>query len=162
MGKNETVKIELSNKFKAWEDKMLEYINPKYGLINVKEMINWSRLKSYDLDGLRGMCEGIYENEAVAIYKIPKNNYDILSMGWFSPSFSCSSIFVPFHISDNDIFDPYENGEAALLCQNLFKIYGYDKLSFFCNIENVFLYENGIIENICMNQLKKKLYYLIF
>ena len=150
------VKVELTNKFKAWENKMLENINSKYGNITVKDMFNWSRLQSVDLDGLRGMCEGIYEDEAVAIYKIPKNCYKSLSMGWFSPSFACSSIFVPFHISDNDIFDPYENGEAAQLCQNLFKIYGYNNLSCFNNIENVFLYENEIIENIAVNIIEEE------
>jgi len=150
------VKVELTNKFKAWENKMLENINSKYGNITVKDMFNWSRLQSVDLDGLRGMCEGIYEDEAVAIYKIPKNYYKSLSMGWFSPSFACSSIFVPFHISDNDIFDPYENGEAAQLCQNLFKIYGYNNLSCFNNIENVFLYENEIIENIAVNIIEEE------
>jgi len=154
--KNNTVNVELTNKFKAWEDKMLEYINSRYGKINVKDMINWSRLQSVDLDGLRGMCEGNYENEAVVIYKIPKNNYDLLSMGWFSPSFACSSIFVPFHISNNDIFDPYENGEAAQLGQSLFKIYGYDNLSCFNEIENVFIYENEIIENIAANIIEEK------
>ena len=153
---NDKVKVELTNKFKAWENKMLENINSKYGNITVKDMFNWSRLQSFDLDGLRGMCEGIYEDEAVAIYKIPKNYYTSLSMGWFSPSFACSSIFVPFHISDNDIFDPYENGEAAQLCQNLFKIYGYNNLSCFNNIENVFLYENEIIENIAVNIIEEE------
>ncbi len=150
------VKVELTNKFKAWENKMLENINSKYGNITVKDMFNWSRLQSVDLDGLRGMCEGIYKDEAVAIYKIPKNYYTSLSMGWFSPSFACSSIFVPFHISDNDIFDPYENGEAAQLCQNLFKIYGYNNLSCFNNIENVFLYENEIVENIAVTIIEEE------
>jgi hypothetical protein len=153
---NDLVQIKLTFKFKAWEDKMLEYINSRYGNINIKDMINWSRLKSSDLDGLRGMCEGIYENEAVAIYKIPVNNYEILSMGWFSPSYACSSIFVPFHICNVDLFDPYENGEAAQLCQNLFKIYGYDNLSCFNNIENVLLYENKIIEDIALNIIEEK------
>ena len=153
---NNTVSVELTNKFKAWEDKMLENINSRYGKINVRDMINWSRLQSTDLDGLRGMCEGNYENEAVAIYKIPNNNYELLSMGWFSPSFACSSIFIPFHISDNDIFDPYENGDAAQLCQNLFKIYGYNNLYCFNKIENVFLYENEIIENIAINLIEEK------
>jgi hypothetical protein len=119
-------------------------------------MIDWSRLNSYDLDGLRGMCEGNYDNEAVAVYKIPNDDYDILSMGWFSPSFSCSSIFVPFHICDNEIFDPYENGNAAQLGQNLFKIYGYDNLSFFDKIEDVFLFENEVVENLVKKIIKNK------
>jgi hypothetical protein len=153
---NKLVQIKLSYKFKAWEEKMLEYINSRFGNITVKDMINWSRLKSSDLDGLRGMCEEIYENEAVAIYLIPNNHYDILSMGWFSPSYACSSIFVPFHICNNDIFDPYENGEAAQLCQNLFRIYSYDNLSCFKDIENVLLYENKIVENIALNIVEER------
>ena len=144
---DDSVEIELKNKFNAWEDKMLEYINSKYGEITVQDMIEWSRLKTSDLDGLRGMCEGNYKDEAVAIYKIPNNDYDVLSMGWFSPSFSCSSIYVPFHICDNEIFDPYENGKAAQLGQDLFEIYGYDKLSFFYKIEDVFLFENNVVES---------------
>lgn len=151
-----SVKIELKNKFNAWEDKMLEYVNSKFGDITVRDMIGWSRLKSSDLEGLRGMCEGNYKDEAVAIYKIPSNDYDILSMGWFSPSFSCSSIYVPFHICDSEIFDPYENGKAAQLGQDLFKIYGYDKLSFFDKIEDVFLFENNAVEILVKTIVKNK------
>lgn len=153
---NNVATIKISNKFKAWEDEMLHYINAQYGKINVKHMMNWSRLKSSDLRGLRGMCEGSYKDEAVSIYKIPKENYDLLSIGWFSPSQSCSSIFVPFHISDYDIFDVYETGEAAQLCQNLFEIYGYDNLTSFEEVENIFLFENEIIEKIAENQINKK------
>ena len=40
-------------------------------------MINWSRLDTDDLDGLRPMCEEYVEYEAVAVYKIPKNNYEV-------------------------------------------------------------------------------------
>ena len=151
-----SVEIELKYKFNAWEDKMLEYINSRYGEIDVKDMIGWSRLKSSDIDGLRGMCEGNYDNEAVAVYKIPNDDYDVFSMGWFSPSFSCSSIFVPFHICDNEIFEPYENGNAAQLGQNLFKIYGYDNLSFFEEIEDVFLFENEAVENLVKKIIKNK------
>jgi hypothetical protein len=154
--KNNSVKVRLCNKFKAWEDKMLNYISPEYGNINIKDMMNWSRLKSSDLDGLRGMCEGFYKDEAVSIYKIPKNNYDVLSIGWFSPSQACSSIFVPFHNSNYDIYDAYENGDAAQLCQNLFQIYGYDNLSCFEKVENVFLYETEIIETVSLNNIDTK------
>jgi len=153
---DDSVEIELKNKFNAWEDKMLEFVNSIYGEITVRDMIGWSRLKSSDLEGLRGMCEGNYKDEAVAIYKIPNNDYDVLSMGWFSPSFSCSSIYVPFHICDNEIFDPYENGMAAQLGQDLFEIYGYDKLGFFDKIEDVFLFENEVVENLVKKIIKNK------
>jgi hypothetical protein len=134
---NNTAKIRMTNKYKAWEDKMLDHIDEYYGDINIKHMMNWSRLTSSDLDGLRGMCEGIYKDEAVSIYKIPENNYDILSVGWFSPSQSCSSLFIPFHICDYEILDVYENGSAAKLCQQLFQIYGYNNLTSF---EKIFFY----------------------
>ncbi len=150
----EKAKIRVCNRFKAWEDEMLENINSKYGSITVKDMINWSRIKGNDLDGLRPMCEDIYENEAVAIYKIPSENYEILSGGWFSANLACSSIFVPFHICDNEIFDPYETGEAAALSQELFNIYGYDNLTSFIKAEDVFLYENNILEEIAINKIK--------
>ena len=150
---NNILKVRICNKFKAWEDEMLNYINPEYGKIDIKDMMNWSRLKSSDLDGLRGMCEGAHIDEAVSIYKIPKNYYDVLSVGWFSPSQACSSIYIPFHISNYDILDEYENGDAAQLCQNLFQIYGYDIISCFQEVENVFLFETEIIETISLNNI---------
>ena len=148
-------KIRLCYKFKAWEDEMMEHINSKYGSITVKDMINWSRLSNNDLYGLRPMCEDKYEYESVAIYKIPSENYEVLSSGWFSANLACSSIYVPFHICDNDIFDPYETGEAAALSQELFKIYGYNNLTSFIKAEDVFLYENDIIEKIAINKIKR-------
>jgi len=148
-------KIRVCYKFKAWEDEMMKHINSKNGSISVKDMINWSRIKGNDLDGLRPLCEDIYENEAVAIYKIPCVNYEVLGGGWFSANLACSSIYVPFHICDNDIFDPYETGEAAALSQELFNIYGYNNLTSFINVEDVFLYENDILEEIAINKIKK-------
>jgi hypothetical protein len=118
--------------------------------------MNWSRLQSKDLDGLRGMCEGFYKDEAVSIYKIPNEYYNVLSGGWFSPSQSCSSIFVPFHISNYDVYAPYETGEAAQLCQNLFQIYGYNNLSCFEDIEDLLLYENEFIEDILLGFIENK------
>ena len=95
-------KVRVTNVHKAWEEKMLEYIQPHYGSITVKDMIKWSRLDKEDLDGLRPMCEDTSKYEAVAIYKIPEKNYEILSSGWFSPNRACSSIYVPFHICNNE------------------------------------------------------------
>jgi len=118
----EKAKIRVCNRFKAWEDEMLENINSKYGSITVKEMMNWSRIKGDDLDGLRPMCEDIYENEAVAIYKIPSENYEILSGGWFSANLACSSIYVPFHICDNEILTLMRQAKL-LLYHRSFLIY---------------------------------------
>ncbi len=141
-------KIKLCNKFKAWEDKMMDYIKLRYGSINVGDMMNWSRLHREDLDGLRPMCEDVFSYEAAAIYKIPKQNYEKLSIGWFAANHACSSIYIPFHICDNDIFDPYETGEAAELSMNLLNEYGHDILTDnFSKVEEVFLYETMVAED---------------
>ncbi|MDH7517495.1 MAG: hypothetical protein QHH19_04040, partial [Candidatus Thermoplasmatota archaeon] len=142
-------KIKLCYKFKAWEDKMMEHIQQKYGSITVRDMINWSRLHKDDLDGLRPMCEDSYKYEAVAIYKIPRENYQIFSEGWFSPNHACSSIYVPFHISNTDIYDPYEKGEAAQLSLELLTLYGHNNLSnSFEKTEEVFLNEMNVVYDI--------------
>ncbi len=142
-------KVRVCNKFKAWEEKMLEHIQPKYGSITIKDMINWSRLHSEDLDGLRPMCQDFFEYETVAIYKIPKQNYEIMSSGWFSANHACSSIYVPFHICDTEIYDPYETGEAAALSLELLDAYGHDVLTpYFSNVEEVFLHEIEVAEDI--------------
>jgi len=148
--------VRVCNRFKAWEEKMLEYIEPKYGKITVRDMVNWSRLEKNDLDNLRPMCEELYEYEAVAVYKIPKQNYETLSSGWFSPNHACSSIYVPFHICDNDIYDTYETGEAAELSLELLNYYGHDTLTpYFSKAEDVFLFENEFIEKIAVKFITK-------
>jgi|GEM_PF-471372 len=150
-------KIKLCYKFKAWEDKMMEYIQQRYGSITVRDMINWSRLHREDLDGLRPMCEDSYKYEAVAIYKIPENNYEIMSEGWFSPNHACSSIYVPFHISNTDIYEPYENGEAAELSIELLSLYGHDELSnSFTKIEEVFFYEMSVVDDISRKLISER------
>jgi len=151
-------KVRVANNYKAWEEKMLDYIQPQYGHITVKNMINWSRLHKEDLDGLRPMCQNVYEYEAVAIYKIPEQNYEIMSSGWFSPNHACSSIYVPFHICNNDIYDPYETGEAAELCLNLLKEYGHGVLeTSFTKVEEVFLNEINGAEQISIEQIENNL-----
>lgn len=150
-------KVRVCNNFKAWEEKMLGYIQPRYGEINVKDMFNWSRLEKQDLDDLRPMCEGFYEYEAVAVYRIPKQNYETLSNGWFSPNHACSSIYVPFHICDNNIYDPYETGEAAQLSLDLFNIYDHKNLANnFSKVEDVFFYEIDSMEEMSTQLLKNK------
>ena len=137
---------------KAWEEKMLEYIEPRYGQITVRDMMKWSRLHSKDLDGLRSMCDlYVTDYEAVAIYKIPKENYNKLSIGWFSPNHACSSIYVPFHICNTDIYEPYRTKEAAELCFNLLNEYDHGILnSSFEKTEEVFLNEMNFSEQIAM------------
>jgi len=145
-------KVRVCNKFKAWEEKMLEHIQPRYGSITIEDMINWSRLHSEDLDSLRPMCQDEKVYEAVAIYKIPTNNFQMLSNGWFSPNHACSSIYVPFHICNTDIYDPYKTGEAAELSLNLVNEYGHGKLNnSFCKTEEVLIYETDIAEKIAIN-----------
>ncbi|MEE9440857.1 MAG: hypothetical protein V3V27_02880 [Candidatus Thermoplasmatota archaeon] len=151
-------KISVCYVFKAWEDKMLEYMQPKYGGIKVKDMMNWSRLTGEDLDGLRPMCEEIYPYESVMIYKIPEEKYDVLSSGWFSANHACSSIYVPVHICDIDIYEPYKTGEAAELSLELLGSYGnQDLIPYICNVENVFLHETEDMEEIAEELLQNNL-----
>jgi hypothetical protein len=145
---NNKALISVCNVFKAWEEKMLDYIEPRYGYINVRDMINWSRLHRDDLDGLRPMCQEIFDYESVVIYKIPRNDFKEISSGWFSSNHACSSIYVPFHICNTDIYDPYETGEAAQLSLDLLKVYGSGYLSdYFWKTEEVFLNEINYIED---------------
>lgn len=142
--------------FKAWEDKIMEIITPNYGSIDVKDMINWSRLHKENLDGLRGMCQKVVTSETVSIYKVPENNYDVLSIGWFSPNHACSSIYVPFHNCNNDIDDNYASAEAANICLELLEEYGPGGLSDnFTKVEEVFIKEIDNMESVAINLIKK-------
>ncbi|MCK4416506.1 MAG: hypothetical protein KAU84_05060, partial [Thermoplasmatales archaeon] len=151
-----TAKVSVSYVFKAWEDKMLQYIESKYGCITLKDMINWSRLHGEDLEGLRPMCQDFFPYESVMIYKIPEENYGLLSSGWFSANHACSSIYVPVHISNNDIYEPYKTEQAAEVSLELLDLYGHGTLTpVFSRVEDVFLSEtegheemaNKLIEN---------------
>jgi len=144
-------KLSVCNIYKAWENEIMKHIQAEYGNIDVSDMIKWSRYTNEDLDGLRGMSQKNREFEAVAIYKIPKQNYEQMSMGWFSANNALSSIYVPFHISNTDIFDPYENGQAAQLSIDLLNT--YDNLTEpFSNVEEVFLYEIESMEKIILDE----------
>ncbi|MFW6120377.1 MAG: hypothetical protein ACOC80_05700 [Petrotogales bacterium] len=148
-------KISVKYVFKAWEDKMLQYMESRYGLITVKDMINWSRLHSEDLEGLRPMCEDLFPYETVMIYKIPLENYDLLSSGWFSANHACSSIYVPVHISNHEIYKPYKTGEAAEVSLELLDLYGHDGLTVpFSMVEDVFLSETENHEEIANGQIE--------
>lgn len=149
-------KVSVSYVFKAWEDKMLQYIGSKHGYITLKDMINWSRLHGEDLEGLRPMCQDFFPYESVMIYKIPEENYGLLSSGWFSANHACSSIYVPIHISNNDIYEPYKTEQAAEVSLELLGLYGHGTLTpVFSRVEDVFLSEtegheemaNKLIEN---------------
>ncbi len=153
-GKN--AKVSVSYVYKAWEDKMLQYIEPKHGYITLKAMINWSRLHGEDLEDLRPMCEDFFPYVSVMIYKIPEENYGLLSSGWFSANHACSSIYVPIHISNNDIYEPYKTEQAAEVSLELLDLYGHGTLTpIFSRVEDVFLSEtegheemaNKLIEN---------------
>jgi len=146
-------KLSVCNVYKAWEDELMNHIQPRYGSINVCDMINWSRLSSEDLNGLRGMSQKNVEFESVAVYKIPKQNYKELSIGWFSPNNARSSIYVPFHVCNTDIFDPYKNGDAAQISLDLLQVYD-DLSNKFNKTEDVFFYEIDSMEQISSDLLK--------
>jgi len=151
--KDNKAKLSVCNVYKAWEDELMSHIQPRYGSITVCDMINWSRLKSEDLDGLRGMSQKNVEFESIAVYRIPKQNYNELSIGWFSPNNACSSIYVPFHICNTDIFDPYESGDAAQISLDLLQVYD-DLSNKFNKTEDVFFYEIDSMEQISTDLLK--------
>ncbi len=123
----------------AWESKINDIIEKRVGDIRVKDMMNWSRIHSYSLDGLRGICQGGYE--AATIYRIPVAYPQFLSSLWFAAD-QCSSIFAPVHICAQDIYDPYETGEAHLVALQLLEIYGHSNLTKVFEIpENAFIAE---------------------
>jgi len=146
---NEAASIFMCFEYYEWEEKMMEIIRPSIGNITISTMMQWSRLHDYDLDGLRGMCDDyeIYPYEGNMIYKIPKTRYELLSEGWFSANHPCSSIYVPIHICNTDIYDPYKTGDAAALSLNLLNVYGHGFLSEpFHEVEQVFINELSILE----------------
>jgi hypothetical protein len=65
----------------------------------------------------------------------------------FRSNHACSSIYVPFHICDDDIYTPYQTGEAAQLSLDLLKKYGHGTLIPSCeSVEAVFLAETNLSE----------------
>ncbi len=133
----------------AWEYALLGHIQPALGQITVKTMMNLSRLHTADLDSLRPLCEDAYPYEAVLISQLPKEHANVLSCGWFSANHACSSIYVPVHICDTDIYDPYETGEAAALSLELLQRYGHGTLTKpFQNVEQVLIVETEAAETI--------------
>ncbi len=148
-------KVSVSYVFKAWEDEMLQHIKSRYGSISVKDMMKWSRLHEDDVKGLRPMCEDYFQYETVMIYKIPNEDYNTLSSGWFSANHACSSIFVPVHIAISDIYEPYKTGESAEISLQLLDIYKHGTLSdSFGLAEDVFLNETNEHEEIAVKLIK--------
>ena len=131
--------LRVSYGYFAWENEMMHRLQSKYGSLTPEDMMNLSRLRSSELGGMRGMCEG--SEEAAMIFKIPRDNTS-MSMGWFAPD-QCSGIFVPVHIADTGILPAYENGEAAEAAENLLEKFGRGNITDECRkVERVFIREN--------------------
>lgn len=143
---NNRARIKVMYKFKAWEEEMKKRVMERYGKITVQDMMNWSRLHSKDLEGLRGLCEK--ENKAAAICKIPYDYPEVLSCMWFAPD-QCSSVFIPVHICCNRIYEAYTDGSAAELSKNVLHVYGHGGATpYLKRVEQVFLKEIDRVERI--------------
>jgi len=141
----------------AWQRHMEQIIEPALGSITVQDMMEWARLNESMLNGLRPMCEPKFIYEGSAIYKIPKEYPHILGNGWFAANHAHSSIFIPFHICNIDIFEPYGTGEVAVLGSQLSQTY-FDKLQpLIRQVENVFLFENHRLEQWAVTSLDNNL-----
>jgi len=141
-----TVRVETIER--AWQDTLFDIIDERYGTITVHDMMNWSRLQRKDMDGLRPLCEPSFRYEGVAIYSIPTVHYDVLSGGWFSASHAYATIYVPFHNCNTKVFDVYENGQAAMIAQNLSFAYNDSLLFLIENVEEVLRFENNRLETL--------------
>jgi len=138
-------------KYFMWEKEVKKKLQKNYGKIDVADLMRLSRLHGKDIDGLRAMCQGGYE--AATIYKIPEG-MPALSCLWFATD-QCSSIFVPLHICDIDIFDPYENGDAAKLSLKLLQNYGHGNITKWCEeIERDFINETNRNEKIAKSMIE--------
>lgn len=143
----DTASIHLTTAVHAWEQELLGRIFPRKGNITVTDMIEWSRFQEKDMNDVRPMCEETYLHEGVAIYQIPTERYQSLSKGWFSANRAVSSIYVPFHICNTEIFDPYETGEAAQLSLSLYENHSDAFLPIIQSVEQVFLKENSFFDH---------------
>lgn len=149
---NDKARIKVMYKFNAWEQQMRDRVMERYGKITVQDMMNWSRLHSEDLNGLRGFCER--ENKAAAVCKIPYNYSGTLSCIWFAPD-QCSGIFVPVHICCSKIYDAYTDGSAARSSKDVLHVYGHGgAVSYIEEAERVFLKEINRAENVAQTLLK--------
>ncbi len=144
------VKLHICYEYFAWENEMMKRAQAEYGSITPGDMMNLSRLRSGDIGGMRGMCEG--ENEAAMVFKIPRSSAS-MSMGWFAPD-QCSSIFVPVHIIDTNILPAYESGEAADVAVELLEKFGRGNITDDCKkVECIFMKENDRMEGLaCLTE----------
>ncbi len=150
---NGRARIKMMYKFNAWEQEMKKRVMEHYGKITVQDMMNWSRLHSNDLNGLRGMCER--ENKAAAVCKVPYEHADKLSCMWFSPD-QCSSIFIPVHICCRDVYEPYKNGDAAELSKKILRKFGHGGFSDYASIvERVLIREVDFAENVSKEMINR-------
>lgn len=141
-----SARLSVRYRYAAWEDEITRRVQARYGDITSHDMMEWSRLHSDDLDGLRGMCQD--EEKGAMVYKIPRQGYETFSMGWFAPD-QCSAIYVPVHIADTAIYGPYKSGSAASLSVQLLNRYGHGGITDACRqVEHVFLHENDMMEEL--------------
>ncbi|MFH1100878.1 MAG: hypothetical protein V1726_02430 [Methanobacteriota archaeon] len=145
-------RVHISTVYQAWEHELLKQLEPHYGSLTVQDMMNLSRLHTEDLQGLRPLCEDLFPYESALISKIPEEHSNVFSSGWFAANHACSSIYVPIHILDTDIYTPYTTGEAAQLSLDLLQIYGHGTLIIpFSNLEKIFLNETTLLEHLAQN-----------
>jgi hypothetical protein len=148
-GKKANLKV--CYEYYEWENRITKILNEKYGGIGVIDLINISRIHSWEIEGLRGLCEN--EMKACMIFKIPLSNANMLLAGWFAPD-QCASIFVPVHICDYDIYEDYKNGKASEIALTILRKYGHGNISF-GNFEEMLLYENEKAEDIAKKNIEK-------
>ena len=140
-------------KYYEWENRLRKMLLEKYGNISIKDLMEMARIHSYELDGLRGMCQGGYE--VATIYKISKDYHDYLSALWFATD-QCSSLFIPVHICALDIYDAYENGTAHKISLQLLEKYGHGNLTdIFEKMEDDFLKDIEMAEERARELLAK-------
>lgn len=153
---NEKALLFVCYKYYKWEKLIKEEVT-KNGKVGLEDMMRVSRLHSHDLHGLRGMCEGGYE--AATIYKITHAYPQFLSSVWFAAN-QCSSIFIPVHVCDLDIYDAYENGSAARIAHELLAKYGHGNITKWCEeVEKKFIEETEKNEKEAMNLLSQGKWY---
>jgi len=139
-----SARLHVRYRYAAWEEEISRRVQTRYGDITPHDMMAWSRLHSDDLQGMRGMCED--SEKGAMVYKIPRQGYETMSMGWFAPD-QCSAIYVPVHIADTAIYDAYRSGSAAQLAAQLLQRYGHGGITDACHrVECVFLRENDAVE----------------
>jgi hypothetical protein len=142
-------KIRLSIAYADWTTEVISKMQECYGAITTEDFMNWSRLHTEDLGGLRPLCEDAVTYEAAMIFQIPTTNASTLASAWFSPNHACASIYVPVHVSDTRIDDFYTTPEAADLSRYLLTYYGHGTLStVFHRTERIFLHENARLETL--------------